>query len=359
MQVRQKAFFSLFPLLLSIGTYVFASSQVFVWIIPRIDLTNTYNASSALGAILIGFLSDTFCRKKMLQIVHIAAPLLFTLFYFHPNFYTTALLGLFYNPLSAARAALVDNMQEFSKVQLISLSFMIQFLPECFYHLFTKIPKETAFFWALSAILSSLILGMFLFFDRRDSKIKEESLFSKIHFFAPQAGRKAIFTFIAFVPTQIAYFIADNLLEIFSLNPLYYSILSFGSLLGALLSSLYKKTPHISILTLAYGVALLFSFLPIGAYYFYGYKDLDVPFMFIALGSILGFYISFVYDVLLHSVGKHFRGIVCGILDAVYASASLVTLLAFNALSSSLNLSLVIIALSFVTALFFQRKAEA
>ena len=359
MDVRHRAAFSTLPIFLSIGAYVFTSSVLFTWIDRDVNLINWCNAAIALGAIFMGFLSDSLCRRKMLIFIHCVAPILLTLCYLMPTvsvFYV--LLCFVYNPLSTVRANLIDNTQEYSKIKLISYSFMIQFLPDSFYVFFQDIHFDIAYLSAMGAMLLSLSVGLVFFFDRRDEKIKHESMIAKIAFFAPQTRPRALLTFIAFIPTQIAYFISDNFLDADTLNPLYYSILSFGSLLGAGLSSLYKKTPHVSVLTIAYGVAFLVSVLPLGTEFLYGYRQLNVPYMFIALGTLLGFYISFVYDVILHSVAKHFRGTACGILDFVYSGASLITLISSSFLAQNLSWTLVAIAVAFAVALAVQKRAE-
>ena len=318
MGINYRTLFSLLPAFFSIGVYIFVFDQIYVWVEKDLPLVNSYNVANAIGAILMGFLSDSFCRRKMFLFIHIAAPVLFTLSYlFSDSYVIISLTGLIYNPLSTLRANLVDNAASYSKIQLIACSFVIQFLPDTMYYLFENIPKQTAYLSAMGLLLAALLLGALLLFDRRDEKIKHENMFSKIAFFAPDTNRKALLTFFAFIPLEIAFFIGDNFLEIYPLNYFYYSILSFASLLGAALSSLYKRIPHVSILTVGYGIAFLFALLPIGAKFLYNYHELNIPYLFMALGALFGFYISFVYDVILHAVQKHFRGTACGLLDFV------------------------------------------
>lgn len=360
MYAQEKAEFSLIPILFSIGVYVFVTDQVYVWTNENVGLVNTFSAAMSIGSILMGFLSDSFSRRTMLLLVHLLGAIFLTLYYFHPaSSFAIFALGLIYNPLSIVRANLIDNLTSASKIKLISLSFIVQFFPETLFYLYSKIPRYESLIFSLGALFTSLSIGLIFFFDRRDFKIKKEkNSLLKIAFFLPLASKKALLTFAAFIPTQIAYFISDNLLEVYSLNPLYYSILSFGSLIGACMSILYKKTPHEAILTVAYGLSLAISALPVGAIYFYQYDSLDIPFMFVVLGSLLGFYIPFVYDIILHFVEKHYRGTACGILDFAFSGSSLITLVLFKELSKNLNIALLIVAVLFMLAVTLQRLSE-
>jgi len=307
----------------------------------------------------MGFLSDIFCRRRILIVMHLLAPVLLVLSYFYTSsLWVIVLFGLVYNPLSTIRANLVDNTQEYSRVKLISISFIVQFFPQTFVVLFQDLSKYTSLLLAIGGILISLILGLIFFFDRRDKKLRAQNYFSKIAFFLPKTSTRAIYTFIAFIPSQLAFFVSNNLLEAYTMKPQYYSILSFGALIGACISTLYKKTPHVSVLTIAYGFALMISLLPLGAKYIYGYEHLDIPFMFVALGSVLGFYISFVYDVILHSVSKNYRGTACGLLDFVFGGASILILLLFKELSASSFFALLLISIAYACAVVFQKAAE-
>lgn len=359
MRANLRSEFSLIPILFSIAIFVFVVDQVYIWTNEDIGLINAFSAAMAIGSILMGLLSDAFSRRVMILLVHGLSAIFLAIYYFNPTSYLYIfLLGIVYSPLAIARATLIDNISSYSKIKLISLSFLVQFIPETLYFLYLKIPKYDSFLYAISAIFLSFVLGLIFFFDRRDERIRKENVFSKIAEFVPSIKPKALFTFIAFIPTQIAYFVSDNLLEVYSLSPLYYSILSFGSVVGACVSILYKKTPHIATLTITYGLCFVISCLPVVAIYLYNYPKLDIPFMFIVLGSLLGFYVPFVYDIILHAVEKNFRGTACGLLDFVYSGSSLITLIMFKALLHNIELSLILVAIAFILAVGFQRASE-
>lgn len=356
-QTNIRAQLAMIPILVAIMAFVFVSAQIFIWN-PETGSSNVYSAAIALGAILSGFLSDAFSRRTMLISVHILGILFLTLYYFYSSALCLFLFGVAYNPLAIVRAGLIDNVTSYSKIKLISLSFIFQFFPRTLYFLYVKIPQNESFFLALGALSFSLIIAFILFFDRRDFRIHKVMMFSKVAFFLPHVKPKAVLTFIAFVPTQIAYFVADNLLETYSLNPVYYSLLAFGSLVGAAMSTFYKKTPHIAVLTIAYGLCLVVTILPVAAFFFYSYEKLDIPFTFVVLGSLLGFLLPFVYDIILHSIEKHYRGTGCGMLDFVFSGSSLVTLALFKILSHHTERSLILVVVAFILAFGIQRASE-
>lgn len=306
----------------------------------------------------MGFLSDYFCRRKTLLLLHVLAPiLLIWAYFFSGTILPIVLFGFIYSPLAIVRANLIDNTKEHSRIKLLSLSFIIQFFPETLTFLFHNLEKMESLLWSLGLLIFSFLVGLFFFFDRRDKEIKQETFSKKVSFMIPHHF-SGFLTFLAFIPVQIAYFISDNLLEVFSLSPLYYSLLSFGSLVGASVSSIYRKTPHISVLTIAYGFAFLISLLPISAKYLYGYNQLDLPFLFVMMGSLVGFYLPFVYDVILRFSNKVYRGTICGAIDFIYSGASLVTLFIFKPLSHHLFASLALVVFCFGVALIFQKAAE-
>jgi len=357
----QKRSLSLIPVFFSIAIYVFVYSQIYVWISDSYITTDVFDISQALGALLLGSLSDRLCRRKTLLLSYLCGLILIYFVYQHPEYsYLLFALGLIYNPIPIVRAAMVDNMKSYSSIKLISISFVIQFMPEAFYYFYSGMDKHLAFYLCYTFLILGFLLSYFLFFDYRDSHLKKkrESPGSLSGLFHPNLKEKAFYTLIAFLPTQLVYFISDNLLSEYSNDPSYYSILSFGFVIGALISSLYKKTPHVSVITVTYGICLMLSLLAPAAIYVYQLKGFDLPFQFIIFGSLMGFYISFVYDTILRAILSDYRGTASGFLDFICASTYIINIGVLNLVKAYFFWALLFIVANFLLALYWQKRAE-
>ena len=342
----------------AIFVYALVSSQVYVWIGIPGDSWQVYDIAQGLGAILWGILSDFFCRKKTVIISHILAfPFLILVYYFSNQIVFAILFGLVYNPLPILRAALVDNMRRTSKIRLIAYSFVLQFLPTAIYTHFTTLGKPLALLLSIGALIFCLMMIGVLFEDVRDRSIaqhKEKHIF----FESKGAMRKGVFTFLAFIPTQFIYFISAVYLDSYGDSPVLYSLLFLGFVIGALISSLYKSTPHTSVLTVTYGVSITIAMIPLCAITLYQYHHPSLIFLFVLLACLAGFYISFVYDVVLHNIGKTLRGSACGMLDGVFFGTAELSLIIVGHLKFNIIIALICIIFSFAFALFFQKFAE-
>lgn len=351
--------FSFFPIFLVILLYVFIETQAYALLQSSVAYSNTYNILEACGAILIGFLSDKYCRRKMLLYTQVIGLVLLVLaFKTSFSFPLLLFLGFIYNPLPIVRAGLIDNIPHYSKVKLISFTFVFQFLPWCIYDKIINFKTEDAYLSTILCIAVSLLVSLFFFFDQRDSKvasINQLQIYKLIH---PSAKKKFFYTLFAFLPVQLVYFFSDNLLESYSQNPQFYSIISFGSVIGALISSLYKKTPHVSVLTISYGINMLLSIIPIACLYIYNFHDISVPLQLMIFSSLSGFSLPFVYDIMLNAIDAHFRGTTCGILDWIYSISSVFNIVLVGFLSVNLFFTFAIITFFFALATLLQKKAE-
>lgn len=348
---------ALFATFFAILVYVFISSHAYGYLENSIHESNLYNTAEALGAIFLGFLSDKFCRRKTCLYSYLIGLLLFPLaFNAHSPFILTFLFGFFFNPLPILRAGMIDNLPGLSKVQLISFSFVIQYIPWALYDKIVLLSLDTSFIIGIILLFISLTLSFLFFYDKRDNRMAHEPHLPKLI----KKGYKTcfIFTLWASFLAQVVYFFSDNLLENYAENVEFYAILSFGSLVGALIASLYKKTPHVSILTINYGINMLLAIIPFAALYIYGYKDVSIPLMFIIFGTLGGFGIPFVYDVVLNSININLRGTTCGLLDSIYSLSSLINLFIVQFLNLNLFFTLMLIPITYGISTYLQKRTE-
>ncbi len=359
--LSQKKAHSLIPSLLSILVYVFVYSQIYIWYTDSYVGSNIFDFSQALGALVLGTLSDKFCRRKTLLWSQLGGLIFLYFVYHYPSqWYFVVLLGIIYNPVPIVRAAMVDNMKNYSTIKLISLSFFVQFLPEALYSFFYKIPPATSYLMSYAALFAVFALSIFYFYDYRDAKQYHLKIYNGgfTHAFLPNLKGRGVYTFLAFLPPLLVYFLTDNVVTEYSNDPTYYSILSFGFMLGALLSLIYKKTPHVSVITVVYGICLILSLIPPSSVFIYNFSAFSIPFHFLIFGSLMGFYISFVYDTIIHSIQASYRGTTCGLLDFFCSSSYITNIQALKFLKDNLLISFGIVVLCFLVSLILQKRAE-
>lgn len=356
---RKNDLISLIPIYLATFLYVLVSVQVYVFLQDSISKGNAYNTVQAVGAIVLGYASDKLCRRKICLFTHAAGLGLFLLMFLFPGaFFFTLLFGFAYNPLPILLAGLVDNLPGYSKVKLISFSFAVQFVPWCFYDKFVLFEKNTAIYLSFAALLISLAIVWLLFFDKRDKIHGRFFHLNFRRFIHPEAKRRFLYTVFAFFPAQLVYFFSENLIATYSENPLFYSIISLGSVIGALVSALYKKTPHASALTINYGINMILATIPIACLYIYDFKEISIPLQFMIFATLGGFGIPFVYDIILNAVDGNFRGTACGLLDFIYSASSFVNLFLFGFFNIHLLLAFSTIAVCFAISTGLQKRTE-
>ena len=332
--------------LVSIQIYRLPSSGGFfiIWII-----------SLAASSLYLGYLSDRFSRKSCLLFTLVSGFLLVLLIgYFGFSRLFVLLLGLTFNPTPIARASIVDNFPHTSKVQLIVVTFIAQFLPWCAFSYLSEIP-QTVFF--IIMLISMLINALFFAFfrDLRDAKVHFLAFTKVIHV----GNRSKVYlTMSACFIGQVVFFLSDARLDELSSNSTLYSLLGLGSLIGTSLGLLYRKTPHLSVLTLSYGMGLLFSVVPLFSTISSNLDNLDFTYQTMLVANLGGFYLPFVYDAVLSSTSPAFRGTLCGVIELLISMASVFALLFFMIFADSNIYLFTFISALFIIAMFLQRIGE-
>lgn len=343
----------------AILVYVFVSIQMYIFLGSSEFYSNFYKILQAIGVLCFGYVSDRFCRRKTgLSTQFVALSASIGLLFFPKSILLILISGFFYNPLSILRASLLDNIPRMSKVQLIAWTFIIQILPFCFYNTLSLIHPLLLLKSATFLLSLSFVFSLFFFQDRRDRLSHNVLHFDIRQLVHPNVHKKFLFTLLAYVPAQCVNFFTGNLLGNFSSNSVLFSILSASGLVGASIAILYKKTPHVSLLTVLYGISVITATIPIVCIYFYNYQEVPIPIELIVFSTLSSFSLPFVYDIVLSSVNAYYRGFTCGILEALYSLTTLINFAFIYAFRTHILWSLSIILLLFLTATLTQRSAE-
>jgi len=310
--------------LIAIGIYLNAShptksneselfGYLFIWIF-----------SQAIGSFLLGILSDRYCRRKMLIIsLSWGAAFLPIIYFLTKSNFVLLMFGLGFSPSPIARASLVDNFPSESKLKLMCLTFVAQFIPWVFYMWIALIPKLALFWLSFICLLTVLALSLFWFRDRRDKNLRHShgTIETSIH---RHAKRRVSCILLALIFAQIIFFLTDSYFENISSSSGFYSALGIGSLLGTGLALFYRKTPHVSIITITYGLGFLLSIMPLISVLFLNIAEVNIKFQIMVFSNLGGFYLPFIYDIILSNFSRSSRGTACGIVDLVISFSSLV-----------------------------------
>lgn len=355
----KKDVLSIFVIFFALFICIYVSIIMYIFVGRNFEATNAFTVNQALGVIFLGYISDKYCRRLTAIISQvIGLVVLLLLFYVQRNIVLILLAGFLYNPISVFISGLIDNLPHYSKVKLIALTFVAQNLPWCFYNKLILYTDDQLLFSGSVMLAISLILSWYLFHDRRDKKAHGKTYFSVGHFVHPHYLKHFKYTLIAFLPSQLVYFYLDNLLDTYSNTPEFYSILSLASVFGASFAILYKKTPHVSVLTVIYGVSTLIASVPLICLYLYQFKDVGLPSSFIIFSCLSLFSLPFVYDVILNSVNANHRGLTCGVLECLNSINSVVDTTIFEFFTINQFTTLMIVFILFLMATLIQKKAE-
>ncbi|MCF7852480.1 MAG: hypothetical protein K9M07_04475 [Simkaniaceae bacterium] len=357
---KENNIYSISSAIIALCAYSYISCQINALNQNSLTMSSAINIFQAVGLLIIGFLSDIFCRRKVLLYSQaIALGLLFILFYNPTSVPILVLFALVFSPFSLLKAGLIDNLPHVPKIQIIAISFMILNLPAGLYYKFVQLSSMFNIASSIWALVISLIFSWFFFFDRRDRASHRKISFPIQRFVHKEWKTKYTYTFLAFISAQVVFYFINNLSVRYTGNPLFFSIVSVACAFGALFGIFYKKTPHASLLTINYGLCTLIASIPLICIYIYGFTSIDVPTHLVIFSTVVFFALPFAYDIILSSVDANFRGLTCGILDFFYAGVTILNIkVGYYLTDVGIGVSLLIILLCFLFSTLMQRYAE-
>lgn len=318
----------------------------FIWVV-----------SQAFGSYLLGAASDKYCRKKMLFITQLLGVLaLFLLMQLGCDDWRAILFtGLTFSPSAIAKAALIDNFPRESKVRVIGITFIALFTPWCFYSNVVSLDFRYALILSIAVLVMNLILTFFYFEDRRDKSPHQET---GNKFFNKHKKAKAFLTGLALIPGQMIFFLSDSYFEESAKNAPFFTLLGIGVLIGAFVSVFYKKTPHLSMVTICYAGGFIFCSHSLIATQLILLPDAVLPVIIMLFSILGGFYLPFVYDAILSSVSSNYRGTTCGIIEVIISLAALAGLGTILIFHPREKVILLLMVLLFLGAFIIQKAAE-
>lgn len=317
-----------------------------------------WRSAQAIGGFILGYLSDKYCRKKILILTQVLGALILPLLLWQ-NFaiFPLFLIGFFFNPSPIARAALIDNFPKESKAKLIAITYVAQFIPWCFY---LKVKGFTSYEVIMAALITLAInvtISYLFFEDRKDKKSnhKKETSQSVVH---TKRRKRALYTLCALFSGQLVFFISDTFFENLTSNAGLFSALGIGSLIGVIVGIFYRKIPHLSLLTFCFGIGILLSVVPLITNYLVPDLNIDLPYQLMLFSNLGGFYLPFVFDVVLSATSASYRGTACGIIDLIIALSSIIGVAIVILLSPTETLILSMTIILFLISTVIQKKGE-
>jgi MFS family permease len=357
---RKSVVLSLSPLL---SIFLAQAMHVYLYLCFRdkpISVFITWALCQGIGNILIGYLSDQNCRKKLLiftqscgligLLVHMSSPSFFWI--------STVFLGLCFNPMGVARASLVDNAPYVSKVKLMALTFMIGAIPWSLYPLIAKTGQSILGQIGLALFFLNLILSIGVFTDNRDHKVRGHTPKKLQHLIHTSHAKRFWWTLFAAFPVSIAFFFTDTIIEKYPNNAQFFGIEGLGCLFAAFLAFLYRKTPHTSLLTVTYAVGLVLAIIPGSCELVFPGNSFNAAYQIIFFSVLGGFYIPFVYDVVLNASSANHRGVVCGAIEFLLTTSALFSLILIDVFNFGFSFILTALPALALISVILQKQTE-
>jgi MFS family permease len=216
-------------------------------------------------AFIFGFISDHYHRRKMLilsQLLGVLGGVFLWIFKFET--WVIFFIGLTFNPLSVARAAMLDNYPKISALKVIAVTYIAKNIAWVLMSLYSDISFERALYYLLPVLLGNAILMYFVQKDKFDNKAAIEELSN-----ASLIKQNKIPIFLTLAALSIAettfyilwiYLESGTAQPVLNVHEKWLSITALGTLLGTSFSMFYRKIPHFSIITILYsaGAGIMF-----------------------------------------------------------------------------------------------------
>ncbi|HEV3270215.1 MAG TPA: hypothetical protein VGZ69_06165 [Candidatus Rhabdochlamydia sp.] len=340
-----KASIKLFPSLLPIFLGELLLVHIFL-ILGKERLSIEFFAYIMLEATSLWFsgkLSDIWSRRKVLLLIHSSTLVTLILSYFFRNdlkrpFLLLLASGILFNPGPAARAILIDNFKStiiktsnnfYSKLhltetRLIGISWIVQYLPWIFGPFFILLSEYQRLFLIIGLLLFSIPL---LYYQLSDSL--ENSVLSKHRSFIKNFN-KAPLILSGLLFAQLVFFTTFDKVDFLKNSSNLFSLIGIGALLGTIFSLFFRKTPHLSVVTYSYAFGMMLSFTNFLYYYFPTNEFLDTGLSLIHLAAVGGFYLPFVFDIIISKSNAQHRGTLFACAEVVQSLAAVLGVIAMT-----------------------------
>lgn len=291
-------------------------------------------------------ISDGNKRKLILVLVQmLGVPICMSLYFFGHSEFIPMMLVAAFNPLSVAKATMLDNFPKKPPLKIIALTYFLQFLPWGFYDIIGNVNPKTF----LAIQIPILIVNSFytLVFVKDHYAVGNKVS----HFQATKKRPRSTLAAIFFA--EAAFYLIWAVMESKGSIPNEFATTTLGTVTGILLILWYSNKPHFSLISLFYaGCAafVLFGFIPT-------ISSLSLPF-----ASLFGgMYLPLVTDSMILFYGGQHKAYAASLVEFVDSlSRVLGTVIPLIAVSIGFSLSthytLGIAAIFFIAATTIQKR---
>ncbi len=337
-----------------------------------------YAFFEALALFCLGKLSDKWSRKKALLMVHLLAlPLLVVLYFYvykeqieheelKNHIYLLLMAGLIYSPGPPCRAIIVDNFRStiiklhednfynklnLTETRLIGISWIAQYLPWALSPLFALVDKSQHLF--ILIILMGLNIP-FLVLRLKDAM--EKSLHTHHQPFRKSFSRSP-FTLSGLFLAQIVFWAVFDKIDLLQNREFVFSMVGIGASIGTILSMLHRKTPHITAITDFYQLGFVFCIISSIFSYYFNDQTL-LTFQLIVISLIGGFYLPFVYDIVVSKGGAEHRATMFACTEVVQGISSVFGMVLITVAGNNLVLLFSVATVLYMGAHLLQTKEK-
>ncbi len=328
------------------GAITKENSMLFVWMILKL-----------IPTFLFSYISDLHFRKETLiicQLLGIVGGLFLSVFGFES--WVLILIAMTFNPIPVARAALLDHFPRYSTVKLVSFTFLAQYIPWALYTYIEKFDYGSVVHFIVVLLALNTILTIFLF---KKDPVKNELEVKEKKNTSVMKNKNVMNSLIAFTLAEITFFVFEAYLGYIPDGHSWLSITSFATLIGLGIAVLYTRLPHISIITLFYGIGA--GMTAIACFHCFLFKSscnnniLSSMSFYSVIG---GLYLPFVTDAVIRMKGSKHRAFGSALVESADTIASFVApLLIFLFRYDALVISIFTV-LTYVVATVFQWNVE-
>ena len=331
-----------------------------VYLVPSFGTDNMlalWRILELIPAFIFAYISDKQYRKGALVISHLLGLVSGVAAYLlgYP-LWALVLIGLTFNPISVARAALLDNFPQYSSVKLVAITYCAMYIPWIFYDQISTIPLNSIIVFTLIMLFINTVITIVLFEDRKDLTHVNHSL--QRAFFNKNVKKMSLMI-LAFILSQITIEWVWYLIHHYQNANAWLSLTNYGFVIGFACAVLYKKLPHMSIITLAYTTGFGISLIAIigRAYGLFGCRE--AVFSSMSYYTVIaGVYLPFVTDGVISLFNPSRKAMASAIVELASRIAVILSYVFILYVAQDYCDSSYFIALLFLAAAFLQRRVE-
>lgn len=331
-----------------------------VYLVPSVEanhLLASWRILQLIPAFIFAYLSDRQYRKGALVISHLISLVLGVAAYvLGYRLWALIVIGLTFNPISVARASLLDNFPQYSSIKLVAITYFAMYIPWIFYNQISLIPLNYATVFTLVLLFINTAMTIFLFKDRKDLTHVDHSLQRTL---LNKNVKKLSLMILAFIFSQITVELVWSLIHHYQNANSWIILTNFGFIIGFACSVLYKKLPHMSIITLTYTTGFGISLVAIlgSRYGLFGCRE--AVFSSMSYYTVIaGVYLPFVTDGVISLFNPTRKAMASAVVELATRIGVILSYICLLYVAQNYCDSSYLIALLFLIAALLQRRAE-